>query len=87
MMHGIRIRRPAPRAFILLLSLVLSSLAFDSGCGSLEKNAAKDPLKCERDPKCPNRRRANDCYTQCADDPACVDRCREVEVSAGLSGN
>ena len=74
------------RASTLFFSIVLSLVAFDVGCGSLEKNAAKDPMKCERDPKCPNRRRGNDCYTQCADDPACVDRCREVEVSAGISG-
>ena len=49
------------------------------GCGSLERAAAKDPMRCERDPKC-NRKsdRSIDCVTQCVDDPACIGRCRSV---------
>ena len=49
------------------------------GCGSLERAAAKDPLKCERDPACARTTEKNsDCTSQCVDDPACMDRCREM---------
>ena len=49
------------------------------GCGSLEKAASKDPARCERDPDCAaTRAPGRDCYTQCNDDPPCVDRCREM---------
>lgn len=68
-----------------LLCFVL--LANVLACGALERAAAKDPVKCERDPTCANKRgRATDCDTQCAGDPGCVERCREIEVSAGTSG-
>lgn len=55
------------------------------GCGSMQNAAAKDPMKCERDPSCAKHERAFDCSSQCADDPACVDRCREVQETAGTS--
>lgn len=56
-------------------------------CGALERAAAKDPVKCERDPTCQNKRgKATDCDTQCTSDPVCIERCREIEVSAGTSG-
>jgi hypothetical protein len=61
---------------------VILSLA---GCHSLEASAAKDPMKCERDPKCAKHDKAFDCSTQCADDPACVDRCREVNQQTGTA--
>jgi hypothetical protein len=50
------------------------------GCSTLEKSAAKDPMKCERDPACASKNAKNrDCATQCNDDPACMDRCREMQ--------
>jgi hypothetical protein len=59
---------------LLLLCVVLSS-----ACSTLEKSAAKDPMRCERDPACASHRMKNrDCTTQCNDDPACTDRCREM---------
>ena len=32
-----------------------------AGCGSLQKKASEDPMKCERDPDCTKKNRANDC--------------------------
>lgn len=70
---------------LLVGTLGLAALA-SVGCGHLEKAAAKDPQKCERDPKCQKRDRMNDCSTQCADDPACVDRCTQMNQSTGAGG-
>ena len=64
---------------------LLCTLALATGCGSLEAAAAKDPMKCERDPKCKNKSRAADCNVQCADDPECVRRCEEVQRATGAS--
>jgi hypothetical protein len=66
-------------------SILLLAALFALGCGSLEASAAKDPMKCERDPKCKNKSRAADCSVQCADDPECVRRCEEVQRSTGAS--
>jgi hypothetical protein len=55
------------------------------GCASMQAAAARDPLRCERDPNCKNHQRAFDCNTQCADDPACLDRCNEVQEQTGAS--
>lgn len=73
--------RIARIAFSIVVALV--ALAPIAGCGTLEASAAKDPMKCERDPKCKKNDKANDCSTQCADDPACVDRCREIQTQTG----
>jgi hypothetical protein len=73
-------------AFATWFCAVMAPLA-SAGCGAIERAAAKDPQKCERDPTCVKKRgRSNDCNTQCADNPACVDRCREIELGAGTSG-
>jgi hypothetical protein len=64
---------------LLLCALVVS-------CAATERAASKDPMKCERDPKCPDKGRAADCWTQCSDDPACVDRCREMNATSGVTG-
>ena len=55
-------------------------------CKSLEKSASEDPMKCERDPKCEKKRgRTMDCSRQCNDDPACVERCQQIQApNAGL---
>jgi hypothetical protein len=51
------------------------------GCRSFERAAARDPMKCERDPACANKRgKMRDCATQCADDPACIERCKQGET-------
>ena len=60
-------------ASLLYLSLALS------GCAATAAASANDPLRCERDPNCPKRAdKSMDCVTQCVDDPACIDRCRQV---------
>ncbi len=81
-MNTSRIFRIAPVA-LALAALALGALA----CGTLERAAAKDPQRCERDPNCVKKRgKSSDCNTQCSDDPACVERCREVELGIGTSG-
>ena len=66
------------------LLMLLGSI---SACSSLEKAATHDPLKCERDPKCDKKRgRTSDCSRQCNDDPACMDRCEQVQAPNGRLG-
>lgn len=49
-------------------------------CSSLQKAAAKDPMKCERDPNCASRNeKSRDCATQCADDAECMKRCESIQ--------
>jgi hypothetical protein len=70
-----------------LLLLVLAASPALGACSTLEKSAREDPMKCERDPKCEKKRgRQADCSTQCADDPACVERCEQVQQSNGRLG-
>jgi hypothetical protein len=50
-----------------------------AGCKTLEAQAAKDPMKCERDPSCARRfEKSGDCATQCADDSECMKRCEYI---------
>lgn len=64
-------------AFVVALSAL-------GGCRALEVNAQKDPLKCERDPNCAKKKgKSSDCAAQCSDDPACMDRCRQIQESPG----
>jgi hypothetical protein len=56
-----------------------------TACGSLQASAAKDPMRCERDPKCKDKQKAFDCSAQCSDDPACVERCTEIQAATGAS--
>ena len=60
-------------------------LLFAFGCQSLESSAAKDPRKCERDPKCMDKTRAADCDTQCNYSPDCTQRCQEMNASSGAT--
>jgi hypothetical protein len=77
--------QPTPLRRLVALVLLLAPLA--CACGAVERAAAKDPQRCERDPTCAKKRgRSSDCNTQCSDDPACVERCREVELGIGTSG-
>ncbi len=67
-------------ASVVALGLLLAA------CGSMQRAAQEDPMKCERDPKCEKKRgRTMDCSRQCNDDPACVERCEIVQK--GNSGN
>jgi hypothetical protein len=52
-----------------------------SACSSVQSAAARDPMHCERDPSCSKARGSYaDCSKQCADDPECVDRCRQIQA-------
>jgi hypothetical protein len=42
-------------------------------------------MKCERDPKCRGNQQQFDCSVQCSDDPACVERCSEIQQQTGTS--
>ena len=78
---------PEP-ARVLRALAVLTVLASLVGCGTLQKAARDDPMKCERDAKCDKKRtRANDCSTQCNDDPACMSRCEQVQAPNGGLGH
>jgi hypothetical protein len=60
-------------------------IALVPACAASERAASKDPMRCERDPKCAARHgKAHDCATQCSDNPACMDRCREMETDPGV---
>jgi len=66
-------------AFATMVAILVPATLALVGCNTLQASAAKDPQKCERDPKCKDKRgKAADCSTQCTDDPACVARCREA---------
>jgi len=68
----------AVRALSIVL-VALSTLTLGA-CRSLESAAAKDPLKCERDPNCAKRsEKSRDCATQCADDAECMKRCEMIQ--------
>jgi hypothetical protein len=63
-------------SFLVVLSCAGSAVA---GCATTQAAAASDPMRCERDPKCTHKLdKTQDCVTQCVDDPACIDRCREI---------
>jgi hypothetical protein len=70
---------------VSIFALSLFSVVGLAGCASMQAAAANDPMKCERDPNCKNHQRAFDCNTQCADDPACIQRCSEVQEQTGTS--
>jgi len=73
-----RLRNAVP----LTLFFALATAA----CGAAQSSASRDPMKCERDPNCKNRHEKEfDCNTQCADDPACIDRCAQVQQQTGAS--
>ena len=67
----------------LLAMTAISMLLGLGACTALEKGAAQDPAKCERDPKCATKSRTPDCDEQCAYSPTCTDRCREINASSG----
>ncbi len=78
------------RALVAALALVACG-TFASvlpACNKLQAAAAQDPMRCERDSKCDKKRgRTADCSRQCNDDPACVDRCEQVQAPNGNLGH
>ncbi|MDB4937131.1 MAG: hypothetical protein JWP87_4103 [Labilithrix sp.] len=73
---------------VLAAMLGLVVVATAPACKSMQKAAQEDPLKCERDPKCDKKRgRTADCSRQCNDDPACMDRCEQVQAPNGRLGH
>ncbi len=69
---------------LIALFACVSVLAV-AGCAATTNAASSDPMKCERDPNCRAHQKAFDCSAQCTDDPACVDRCNEVQEQTGTS--
>jgi hypothetical protein len=68
----------------LVLAAVTALLASLS-CAAATAAAAKDPMKCERDPNCKGHQAAFDCSTQCSDDPGCLEHCNEIQEQTGTS--
>lgn len=67
---------------------VLASALSVGACSAVNRAAQEDPMKCERDPKCDKKRgRTADCSRQCNDDPACMDRCEQVQAPNGRLGH
>ncbi len=63
----------------MAFALLGSALALTGGCSAVQNAAAQDPMKCERDPKCISHQdKSKDCVSVCVDDPACIDRCRQI---------
>ena len=61
---------------VCLLVIVHAELA----CGPVQKAAASDPQKCERDPNCASKNsRAKDCSMQCVDNIECMRTCEEMQ--------
>jgi hypothetical protein len=72
-------------AVLLCLASIVGAAV---SCKSMQKAAQEDPMKCERDPKCEKKRgRTMDCSRQCNDDPACMDRCQQVQMTNGGLGH
>lgn len=92
MANGIRLgaanpmaRRWGERAIMTSMNRVLLlGVLLLSACSASQRAAAKDPLKCERDPKCAQRNRVNDCTMQCSGDPECTRRCEEINLTIGV---
>jgi hypothetical protein len=69
---------PSSRGRMVVAALCMTGLV--SGCGSAQAAAAKDPLRCERDPACARAKGAfPDCSKQCNDDQECESRCEQVQ--------
>ena len=60
--------------------VVMLLLGLASACASAQATAAKDPMRCERDPACARARGSfPDCTKQCVDDQECESRCEQVQ--------
>lgn len=66
-------------------ALAVGVLLVAGGCARVRHAAEQDPMKCERDPKCESKRgRTQDCSMQCNDDPACMERCEQIQAPQKL---
>jgi len=75
------------RATCLVVVAGLAQVGALGACGSAKAAAAKDPMKCERDPSCAEQRgRYPDCTRQCQDDDPCMKRCEEVQAGVDRLG-
>ncbi|MBN9165439.1 MAG: hypothetical protein BGO98_16210 [Myxococcales bacterium 68-20] len=73
----------ARHLYIVLAAFL--ALAPSVACSAAQKAAREDPMRCERDPKCEQKRgRTADCSMQCSDDPACVERCEQIQAPTKL---
>ena len=63
---------------MMLLALLTCVVALVGGCAAMQRAAAKDPMRCERDPECLHLSKAYDCPSQCVDDIECIKRCEQV---------
>ncbi len=73
--------------FCAAVAVAIAAIAGVGACGAAEKAAAKDPMHCERDPSCAKARGSYpDCTRQCADNPECMDRCRQVQQGTDSLG-
>jgi hypothetical protein len=64
--------------------MMMVAMGILSACASagntLQNAAAKDPMKCERDPSCSRGRGSYvDCTRSCSDDPECTRRCESIQ--------
>ncbi len=65
-----------PFAFAVLLIATTGAVA---ACGAVERAAANDPVKCERDPNCASKQgKSRDCATACSDNIECMERCQQI---------
>ena len=68
-----------------MIARALAVLFVLAACGPAERGAAQAPMTCERNPKCDKKKgQTQDCSTQCNDDPACMERCEEVQAPTKL---
>jgi hypothetical protein len=69
------------RSVAIVVAASVSLGASLGGCAAAQRAAQEDPMRCERDPKCEKKRgRTADCSMQCSDDPACMERCEQVQA-------
>jgi hypothetical protein len=73
------------KSLVRTVLVAVAAVSLLGACHSLQAAAANDPQRCERDPNCKSHQRAFDCSTQCTDDPACVERCSEIQQQTGTS--
>jgi hypothetical protein len=77
---------PSSRGRVAMAALCMTGLV--SGCGSAQAAAAKDPLRCERDPSCARAKGSfPDCTKQCTDDQECESRCEQVQQAVDGVGH
>ena len=70
-----------------LMLLAICLVSAPAGCSGAQSAAARDPMKCERDPSCARARGSYaDCTRQCADAPECMQRCEQIQKTTDSLG-